>query len=609
MTALRSATGRRSWAGPLVVVVALLALPVGLAGPAAAQTDGARDIGRFACPADLEQPFSDVEGSTHEEAIGCVAAYLITQGTGEGRYSPSELVTRGQMASFVFRALLLAEVPMDIADRGFTDVDGNVHEESINGIASVGVANGTSSTTFSPELLVNRAQMASFIARALELDQPLDEGGDAFTDDDGGTHEANIDKLAEAGIVEGTGDGRYEPDQPVSRASMAAFVARALDLAAERLSIRPLGFREIGITALTPGAETTGGQEGASGSSFVALTAIPGVLCYDVAIHRLEGEPTAMHVHEAPRGEDGPPRITLPVPYTEDVRGSDDRCIDGIEPDLLQDIEDDPGSFYVNVHTEEQPDGAIRGQLATEEEVLVTTLSGDAEVPGPGDDDGAGVARLSSTSEDDIVCFFLAVLGTEEVTAAHVHDGTRDESGPVVIPLRAPDETGVAGGCIGDLDPTVVAAIVETPSDFYVNAHTADFPDGAVRGQLVRRTFTEATLAGENEVPGPGDDDGEGSFSGIVVSQTTICYQLEVTDVEGVTAAHIHEGDPDEAGDVVVPLEAPVDGSSAACATDLDPVLVDRIAETPSDFYVNVHSDAHPDGAVRGQLARVDRSD
>lgn len=68
---------------------------------------------------------------------------------------------------------------------------------------------------------------------------------------------------------------------------------------------------------------------------------------------------------------------------------------------------------------------------------------------------------------------------------------------------------------------------------------------------------------------------------------------------------HIHEGGANESGGIVVPLTTPTSGdtTTTGCA-DADAALVGRMAANPGDFYVNVHTDTYPQGAVRGQLSQ-----
>ena len=114
-------------------------------------------------------------------------------------------------------------------------------------------------------------------------------------------------------------------------------------------------------------------------------------------------------------------------------------------------------------------------------------------------------------------------------------------------------------------------------------------------------TFEGISLTGAAEVPGPGDDDGTG-FANVFVQQGELCYDINVLDIAPATAAHIHEGAVGESGPPVVPLEPPsAEGAVDGCAP-ADAELLQRIAANPGGFYVNVHNDEFPDGALRGQL-------
>lgn len=111
-------------------------------------------------------------------------------------------------------------------------------------------------------------------------------------------------------------------------------------------------------------------------------------------------------------------------------------------------------------------------------------------------------------------------------------------------------------------------------------------------------------MTGGAERPGPGDADGAGTATfRINPGQTQLCYTLTVANIDAATAAHIHKAPPTEAGPVVVPLEAPADGSSEACA-EITRELAKDLIQSPGDYYVNVHNAAFPAGAVRGQLAK-----
>ncbi len=164
-------------------------------------------------------PFVDDDGSIHEFSIEDIAEAGITVGCGGTRFCPNQAVTRGQMASFLTRALDLPPSP----DDWFDDDDNSVHDEAIDSIAEAGITKGFPNGTFRPELAVTRGQMASFIARALDLPPSPD---DWFDDDDNSVHDEAIDSIAEAGITTGFSDGTFRPEEPVTRAQMASFLDR-----------------------------------------------------------------------------------------------------------------------------------------------------------------------------------------------------------------------------------------------------------------------------------------------------------------------------------------------------------------------------------------------
>ena len=123
--------------------------------------------------------------------------------------------------------------------------------------------------------------------------------------------------------------------------------------------------------------------------------------------------------------------------------------------------------------------------------LFTTTLSGAEEVDtvtgalGAGDPDGSGLATLTVNPGQQEICY---KLGVENIMlpaiGAHVHVGDAGENGPVVVPLTPPDASGVSSGC-AQVSRELALAIIQNPENYYVNVHTSDFPNGAVRGQLL----------------------------------------------------------------------------------------------------------------------------
>lgn len=110
------------------------------------------------------------------------------------------------------------------------------------------------------------------------------------------------------------------------------------------------------------------------------------------------------------------------------------------------------------------------------------TMTGAAEVPGPGADKGMGTASLTLDPAKNQVCYMLHSSGTDTPTAAHIHKGATGVAGPPVVTLTAP-ASGMSKGC-APVAADVLSAIIATPTDYYVNVHTAAFPKGSMRGQL-----------------------------------------------------------------------------------------------------------------------------
>ena len=173
--------------------------------------------------------FRDDDGNVHEEAIESLVEAGITAGcNAEGdRFCPSDPVTRGQMASFLGRAL--GWDPLEPAT--FSDVGASPHAGTIEALAQAGVTAGcsTDGDLYCPDEPVTRGQMASFLVRALDWD-PIEPA--SFVDLGDTVHAGAIEALASAGVTFGCvpeGD-EYCPEEPVTRAQMASFLARAFDL-------------------------------------------------------------------------------------------------------------------------------------------------------------------------------------------------------------------------------------------------------------------------------------------------------------------------------------------------------------------------------------------
>jgi hypothetical protein len=127
-------------------------------------------------------------------------------------------------------------------------------------------------------------------------------------------------------------------------------------------------------------------------------------------------------------------------------------------------------------------------------------LRGAAEIPGPGDPDGSGRAGIRINEDEERVCFSLRWKSLDPVLFAHIHAGTEDVAGPVVVTLFTAGEGGLVTlserptdlrACTETFSPPegmgvgeLLQDIENNPDEYYVNVHSTIFPAGAIRGQL-----------------------------------------------------------------------------------------------------------------------------
>ncbi|MXZ54304.1 MAG: hypothetical protein F4Z34_14090 [Acidimicrobiaceae bacterium] len=249
------------------LIASLLAVGASPAGAVMDKADYTTSADACVGPATGDQMFTDVSDMHYfKDAINCIAYYGITNGTGDGStYSPNDNVTRAEMAVFISRATEKAGVDLDDAmDEGFTDIDDTWGEaqDAINQLAAAGIMAGKSATVYDPDGLVSRADMAVILVNMLAQASPtvtiqkngditLDAAGtdtaDDYFPDARATQPVAVDKRIaaayELGIAMGATDAperaegqtyagllnSFDPNSPVNRGEMAAFITRALN--------------------------------------------------------------------------------------------------------------------------------------------------------------------------------------------------------------------------------------------------------------------------------------------------------------------------------------------------------------------------------------------
>lgn len=126
------------------------------------------------------------------------------------------------------------------------------------------------------------------------------------------------------------------------------------------------------------------------------------------------------------------------------------------------------------------------GAAAASQTTLRTPLSGAEAVP-PGDPDGSGEAIVVVRNQQ--VCFRIIAKNIDPIIAIHIHEAARGQTGPHAVDLEGQLLTIGPGdqvfvGCVDGGDKA--AELAAFPSRFYINVHSHEFIQGAVRGQLAR---------------------------------------------------------------------------------------------------------------------------
>ncbi|MBL9135805.1 MAG: CHRD domain-containing protein [Verrucomicrobiales bacterium] len=269
------------------------------------------------------------------------------------------------------------------------------------------------------------------------------------------------------------------------------------------------------------------------------------------------------------------------------------------------------GRTYVNIHTDANRPGEIRGQIipCPTAVPLSANLAGDFERPTPVTSTGTGTAILAL--EGDTLMFNVRYGGLSgAATLAHIH-GPADAATAAGVMVDLAPFNGGAFGVSGTLAGSVVLTAEQKAAVLagrtYVNIHTAANRPGEIRGQVQPALMT-ASLSGENERPTPVVTGGKGTGHFVVVADR-LWFNVTYRGLSGpATLAHIHgPADVNSSTGVLVDL-APFNGGafgasgSLAGSLSLNPASAAALVDGLT--YVNVHTDANKPGEIRGQILR-----
>lgn len=308
---------------------------------------------------------------------------------------------------------------------------------------------------------------------------------------------------------------------------------------------------------------------------------------------------TAAHLHDGFAGENGPVAIGL----TQDPQDVARWSVVGAALDAAQLNAVLAGGYYINVHTPANPAGEIRGQVAPPPvEVVLTTLSGDEEVPAVASA-ASGIAASTVNRETGNVTLHLNATGADDANASHIHDGFAGQSGGVLIGLT--QDGADAGHWFAEGEQFDAGGLAEyLEGRLYVNLHTPANPGGEIRGQIAPRNIQVvfSPMDGGRVVSPVAT-----AASGVAATTTDLAARsfvafVNATGVDDATSAGIHVGAQGENGAETLPLQqTPMLVSQwSAMSAGLDPDTFS--AYRAGRLYAQVATPAQPNGEIRGQI-------
>ena len=341
----------------------------------------------------------------------------------------------------------------------------------------------------------------------------------------------------------------------------------------------------------------------ALGLGGLTLNATRDTLCVNIGWTGLTSALNGLHIHEGLPGVNGPVLIDL-VPFIDNGHVMTTITGAALTPELV--AKHLRGELYLNLHTVNNPNGEIRGQIIPETDMaLVADLNGMQQVPVVITNAfGLGTFLLAKHNGSlKISATFNGLSGP--IVAAHFHNGAPGTAGPVVQDLG----TLVNGNTIvGEVDPTSFLADLMA-GNIYLNVHTDLNPNGEIRGQLMRPMGIafDASLNGAQQVP-PVTTNAKGTASLVATwDMDSIWYDVVLDGLSGpLQAAHLHNAPVNIAGPVVIDIADGINGNRIS-GWITTATQADVIEMLEGNLYLNVHTAANPNGEIRGQVYRYMR--
>ncbi len=402
-------------------------------------------------------------------------------------------------------------------------------------------------------------------------DRPSDLPGDAARDTrDSGQTDSPV-------VVDGRAiDGA---DQDASTTDGAS----TMDTGASEVAGIDAGVAGAFVATLRGSEEVPPVATSATGSATFALSPDRTRLTY--AVTHTVTDATNAHIHLGGGGEAGP--VVYPLsPLSTSMSGT--IILNAGDADQLE-----KGMFYVNVHSQANPGGEIRGQILRPGDTLwVANLTGGQEVPSVATASTGRASLVLSPSQAMVHYHVTSTIA--EPLAAHIHKGVAGMDGPPVhslVPLGATMHGTIA------LTEADAADLVQ--GRWFVNIHTTDNPDGEIRGQLLMpgEVLYAAGLSGESVVPPVTSSATGGAQLILSPSGTSLRYEAVVMGA-APTSAEIGNATTGNNGPVVFPLTFGMGGLMGTLT--VSSIDVDNL--NSGSYYININTAANPTGELRGQI-------
>lgn len=226
----------------------------------------------------------------------------------------------------------------------------------------------------------------------------------------------------------------------------------------------------------------------------------------------------------------------------------------------------------------------------------VAVLSGQSVVP-PVNTMARGTAVFLLHEPEKKIIYYLNLFEIQNVSAAHIYLGESSENGGIVYTL----ETSITGASSKTLNVTESDIANLKAGRFYVQVHTQQNPSGEMRGQIEDQPLRFYAVLDSSQVTGNASASTGKGIMDITISENTakMSYQLTVSGLTGITAAHIHKGIRGENGSVIIPIASAAFTEISGEAEVTTDILSDLLAER---LYVNIHTEQNPNGEIRGQI-------